>query len=220
MIQIRRGKTANWRKPSKPLAAGQPGYDKDKHKIKIGDGLTPWSLLPYASGLGSEDILMPEAEAKIRNLLDPEDSTLITYGTEFPSKDTTGQVYLQYYETDPETDYIVESGVNGMWSYQKWNSGVAKCFGTLNINAKIDTAFDGNILYHDSNSMKAVAYPFTFKKIPTEIVTLQSPGGITWVASKASNSKTQSGIYSLISPDKKSNNTTYKLSVEVSGFWR
>ena len=133
MIQIRRGKTASWRKPSKPLAAGQPGYDKDKHKIKVGDGVTSWSLLPYASGLNSDDILLSESKAKLRNTRDSEDSTLITYGTECPNENTVGQVYLQYYETDPETDYIVEFGVNNSWSYQKWNSGVAKCFGTLKI---------------------------------------------------------------------------------------
>ena len=29
MIQIKRGKTANWKKQTTPLADGQPGYDKD-----------------------------------------------------------------------------------------------------------------------------------------------------------------------------------------------
>ena len=41
MIQIKRGTTKNWRKYNLRLLAGQPGYDKDKQKIKIGDGVTP-----------------------------------------------------------------------------------------------------------------------------------------------------------------------------------
>lgn len=218
MIQIRRGKTANWRKPSKPLAAGQPGYDKDKHKIKIGDGLTPWSLLPYASGLGSEDILMPEAEAKIRSLLDPEDSTLITYGTEFPTKENVGKVYLQHYDAEPETDYVVEYGSDYMWTYQKWYSGIAKCWGTFKITTEIQSAFNGNALYYN-NAIKNIPYPFTFTDIPSETVTLQSPGFIAWLAGRTGNSTVQSAAYSIVSPDKQ-NSSTYTVSIQVEGFWR
>lgn len=29
-----------------------------------------------------------------------------------------------------ELDYIVEQGTNGIWTYRKWNSGVAECWGT------------------------------------------------------------------------------------------
>ena len=57
MIQIKRGKTKNWRKLKKVLAVGQPGYDKNKHKLKVGDGETLWKELPYASGLFAEEIL-------------------------------------------------------------------------------------------------------------------------------------------------------------------
>jgi hypothetical protein len=35
MIQFKRGKTSSWYSQKTPLAEGQPGYDKDKHKIKI-----------------------------------------------------------------------------------------------------------------------------------------------------------------------------------------
>ena len=32
---------------------------------------------------------------------------------------------------DPPVDYIVEQGKSGSWTYRKWNSGVAECWGTL-----------------------------------------------------------------------------------------
>lgn len=28
-----------------------------------------------------------------------------------------------------KTDYIVEQGTNGIWTYRKWNSGVVECWG-------------------------------------------------------------------------------------------
>ena len=43
MIQLKRGKTDSWRKNRTKLSAGQPGYDKEKHKIKVGDGEHTWN---------------------------------------------------------------------------------------------------------------------------------------------------------------------------------
>ena len=31
---------------------------------------------------------------------------------------------------EPSADYIVEQGTSGIWTYRKWNSGVAECWGT------------------------------------------------------------------------------------------
>lgn len=32
------------------------------------------------------------------------------------------------------SDYVVEQGTSGIWTYQKWNSGVAKCWGRITQN--------------------------------------------------------------------------------------
>lgn len=58
MIQFKRGKTASWANQTEPLADGQPGYDKDTHELKIGDGTTAFADLPaigsgYTTGLES-----------------------------------------------------------------------------------------------------------------------------------------------------------------------
>lgn len=219
MIQLKRGNTNNWRKLKKPLAAGQPGYDKDKHKIKIGDGESTWGSLPYASGLSAEEILDSEKDAKSKNLLDPEDKTLITYGTESPNKGTIGQLYLQYYDTAPEVDYVVSYGTDGIWTYQKWHSGIAKCWGTLTLETAIKTAFEGVALYHNNKIMKNEAYPFTFVNTPSETATLGSPAGVVWLAGKSKNTKSKSGAYSLISPDKLAS-AKYVINIQVEGFWK
>ena len=163
MIQIRRGKTASWLKNKTKLAAGQPGYDKDKHKIKIGDGEKSWAELPYASGLSSEEILNAEDAAYNRYKLDPQDITLFTYGTENPGKNTVGKVYLQYYDSDPEVDYVVAAGIDSGWSYQKWKSGIATCSGIFDFSTSVQTAIGTTGLYQNSTDMKRIDYPFTFK---------------------------------------------------------
>jgi hypothetical protein len=55
-IQIRRGtatpSASQW--TSEVLYAGELGYETDTGKFKIGDGITAWSSLPYASVIPSE----------------------------------------------------------------------------------------------------------------------------------------------------------------------
>lgn len=220
MIQFRRGSTSSWQKAKTKLAAGQPGYDKEKHKIKIGDGENLWKDLPYASGLSAQEILDSEESAKARNRQDAEDKTLITYGTESPDKNTVGQIYLRAFDAEPETDYIVKSGIDGIWSYQQWKSGFAKCWGTISLTANLQIPIEGTNIFHDNNKMKNINYPITFKSIPTETVTLQSPGGIAWIASKAKNTNKSSGVYTILSFDEQLTSADYSISIQVEGCWR
>jgi hypothetical protein len=64
IVRIRRGTAAEWA-ASEPqpggevLKLGEPGYEKDTGKLKIGDGITPWNSLPYfnnGSTIEPEDI--------------------------------------------------------------------------------------------------------------------------------------------------------------------
>lgn len=36
--------------------------------------------------------------------------------------------------TAPVADYIVEQGTSGIWTYRKWNSGIAECWTTSTLN--------------------------------------------------------------------------------------
>ena len=217
MIKFRRGSTKSWLSTNVKLEPGQPGYDKNKHKIKIGDGEKLWSDLPYVSGLFTEEILDSETNAKAKKAKDAEDITLITYGTEEPNKNTVGQIYLQ--QTDePEVDYIVESGVNGIWTYQKWKSGIAKCWGTRSVSTRLQRASEESTFAYAGTS--SVSYPFTFKNTPTETATIQSYGVVAWLASSYVNTKSASGSYTIISPNEQLTQSSYNISIQVEGFWK
>ena len=220
MIKFRRGQTQSWRSFIKPLADGQPGYDREKHKIKVGDGETMWSSLPYASGLSAEEILSSEEDAKKFKAKDPiENSTLITYGTEFPNEDTIGQLYLQYYEAAPEVDYVVEEGLQNGWYYRKWNKGSVECWGTFETSNTIQSPFEETLLY--SVELDTIDYPSLFisGEPPLEIASLQSSSGIVWLASKEANTTTKSAKYLIISPYKLQNSNC-KITLQVKGFWK
>ena len=53
-FQLRRGLEQAWKKNNPLLAAGEPGYELDTHKVKIGDGINFWNDLPY---IGEHNII-------------------------------------------------------------------------------------------------------------------------------------------------------------------
>lgn len=38
-------------------------------------------------------------------------------------------------------DYVVETGTSGIWTYRKWNSGIAECWGTATYSTSFDQAY-------------------------------------------------------------------------------
>lgn len=52
-IKLRRGTAAEWATANPVLAEGEPGFETDTGKQKIGDGTTAWNDLPYIGGGGS-----------------------------------------------------------------------------------------------------------------------------------------------------------------------
>jgi hypothetical protein len=52
-LQLKRGSCARWFELNPVLAAGEPGFEYDTKKLKIGDGVTAWNDLPY---IGSNDV--------------------------------------------------------------------------------------------------------------------------------------------------------------------
>ena len=46
-FQLRRGNASVWEKNNPILARGEPGFEIDTNRLKIGDGSTPWIDLKY-----------------------------------------------------------------------------------------------------------------------------------------------------------------------------
>lgn len=90
--QLRRGNSSVWTKNNPLLLAGEPGYELDTHKIKIGDGTSYWKDLPY---IGEHNI--------------------VSYAnhTEFPSVGNVNYLYkandedMLYCWDDKEADYVI-----------------------------------------------------------------------------------------------------------------
>lgn len=49
-FKLRRGTSTEWEEKNPVLLDGEPGFEIDTYKLKIGDGLLSWNDLPYVSG--------------------------------------------------------------------------------------------------------------------------------------------------------------------------
>lgn len=47
--QLKRGTAIRWSELNPILKQGEPGFEYDTNKLKIGDGFTPWVALPYVN---------------------------------------------------------------------------------------------------------------------------------------------------------------------------
>jgi hypothetical protein len=61
-IQLRRDTAANWTRENPVLSQGEPGFDLTENKLKVGDGVTAWADLAYASGTTQGLIEFPEID--------------------------------------------------------------------------------------------------------------------------------------------------------------
>lgn len=50
VFQFRRATASEWESVNPILRLGEPGYDTDSKKHKIGDGVTAWNSLPFQEG--------------------------------------------------------------------------------------------------------------------------------------------------------------------------
>lgn len=102
-IRLRRGTSSQWSSLNPILALGEPGSETDTGRMKIGDGVTAWTSLPYTNG---------------NQLLDqlPSGTTLtvLKSGSTWPARPTARpDIVVAWKGPDPSPD-IITSGTGGM----------------------------------------------------------------------------------------------------------
>lgn len=55
-IKFKRGIASRWTEANPVLAEGEPGFESDTGKLKIGNGIDAWNLLPYLNGEPNIDL--------------------------------------------------------------------------------------------------------------------------------------------------------------------
>ena len=93
-ILLRRDLSQNWNYNDPVLMSGEPGYEMDTRKFKMGDGQTPWSQLPYYAGV--------TGPAGVSNVPGPTGPT----GSVFPYKVFTALLTQSGNDNPSQTNYL------------------------------------------------------------------------------------------------------------------
>jgi Pectate lyase superfamily protein/Major tropism determinant N-terminal domain len=81
VIQIKRNTSAAWGFANPVLAQGEAGYELDLRGLKFGDGVNPWSSLPYFGGGGGGTGTVTSVNATISGALGVSGGPITTAGT-------------------------------------------------------------------------------------------------------------------------------------------
>lgn len=118
-------------------------------------------------------------------------------------------------------DYIVDQGISGIWTYRKWNSGLAECWGVYTMTSAATKSW-GTLYYSDTLAPR-INYPFTFASRPQENVFLHGSSVAGWVYAEAGgiglNTTTQTGQYGFVRPTTIASSEV-KYEFTVVGRWK
>lgn len=146
-IQIRRDSSANWGTSNPTLALGELGADMTLHRLKVGDGTSAWSALPWINGdvySNLESILRMLSGITGGSLKDPV-PTLADLGTTYPSPNVGDICYVinekKFYTWDgsawkPLT--LAPGGLDGA-QVQALIDDALSNFGALGMGYTVDT---------------------------------------------------------------------------------
>lgn len=96
IIQLRRDTAANWTAEDPVLAHGEMGWETDTGAVKIGDGVTEWTALPYGGIVGPEG---PQGPAGATGGTGPA-------GPGLPAGGSVGQVPTKASGADYDTAWV------------------------------------------------------------------------------------------------------------------
>lgn len=112
-------------------------------------------------------------------------------------------------------DRVIEQGTDGIWTYRKWNSGVAECWGTYTLSYTSMSTW-GSMYY--SQPYATISFPTgLFVDIPTANFT-RVRGIEGWVGNTTITKDQITNVY-ITRPSTAGANTTY-IDVSVKGRWK
>ena len=118
-----------------------------------------------------------------------------------PTSYPTNSIWLKYGSAaGGQADWIIEQTTSGIWTYRKWNSGIAECWGKENNTSVSLSAWGSTGLY--SGNLGSVSWPSElFIEAPLIYITLGVTGGNGWLTRNTGANASVSGTRYVISPN-------------------
>ena len=113
------------------------------------------------------------------------------------------------------TDFIIEEGSSGIWTYRKWSSGIVELWGKYNVSSKACSTAFGNM--YRTDELTIGNYPVSFKDYPYVFAEFDTTTSYSAVTSQATGAtKTAPAKYYLLRPTSATISGSIKLYVKGS----
>ena len=112
----------------------------------------------------------------------------------------------------PAADYVIEQGTSGIWTYRKWNSGIAECWGSYTTTGGSST--EGSLYWKGTST----AYPSgLFIGTPITEATLQGNwiGGIL-----SSDSHSKDSFVGYVWTALNTSSYNFIINIRATGRWK
>lgn len=141
----------------------------------------------------------------------------LDYGSAEPSGTPEGGEGSVYFRTGG--DAVVEIGTEGIWTYKKWASGIAECWGTLSTTVTAWDAWGG--MYEQTTATAAVNYPTgLFNAAPQIYPSASGSAGNAGVELYGTNSATKTPSFFVLRGSTMSSSSTFDIYVHCIGRWK
>lgn len=114
-----------------------------------------------------------------------------------------------YLTPDNNADFVVETGTSGIWTYRKWDSGIAECWGLT----------DKTVAANSVDSSLYVQYPFNFITKPVTTMSIYA-GGADLYRSLFERSDTNNTQVRVILINKHTAQVIFTVSLYAIGKWK
>lgn len=157
------------------------------------------------------DVLFPQNNPSLMKIVNVPFDYSETWNDDL---NVNGNIYIQGVKM---VDYIIDQGTSDMWTYRKWNSGIAECWltnGSIISDVPIEMTPNGTL--YESNVMTIAMPNNLFVDVPNVSIDTMQGGGM-WA--KATGSTTKDDIkYEIL----RTNNTklSVKMSIQCKGRWK
>ncbi len=120
-------------------------------------------------------------------------------------------------------DHIVERGTSGIWTYRKYESGIAMCWGR-HVQELPDGLSTAEGVVYTAEANPRIDYPIEFAEVPQEFVRAATDGVKATTAAQASgdglNTQIQTALYSVVGFAEHTEALTCNLDLFVVGRWK
>lgn len=106
-------------------------------------------------------------------------------------------------------DYVIETGTSGIWTYRKWSSGIAECWGLT----------DKTVAANSVDTSLYVQYPFNFITKPVTTMSIYA-GGADLYRSLFERSDTNNTQVRVILINKHTAQVIFTVSLYAIGKWK